>query len=94
MFSTETRVEFNQDPSRDRTVLDLVAGDRPGLLSKVGQAFIACGVDIEAAKIMTIGERAEDVFYITDESGKPLDDAAEQRLRDELMKRLGEPTPA
>ena len=54
----------------------------------LGQAFIACGVDIETAKIMTIGERAEDVFYITDEAGAPLDGAAVDALRDELYRRL------
>ena len=37
---------------------------------------------------MTIGERAEDVFYITDESGSPLDDDAQQRLRDVLIRQL------
>ena len=71
-------------------MLELVTADRPGLLSKVGQAFIAQGVDIETAKIMTIGERAEDVFYISDESGAPLDAAAQERLRDELLTRLDE----
>jgi len=94
MFSTETRVDFSRNPSGDRTVLELVAGDRPGLLSKVGQAFISCGIDIETAKIMTIGERAEDVFYLTEESGQPLDDEAEARLRDELMQQLGNPSTA
>jgi UTP:GlnB (protein PII) uridylyltransferase len=39
---------------------------------------------------MTIGERAEDVFYITDESGSPLDDDAQQRLREALIHKLDE----
>ena len=68
--------------------MELVAADRPGLLSKVGQAFISQGVDIETAKIMTIGERAEDVFYICDEQGAPLDAAAQERLRGEILARL------
>ena len=42
------------------------------------------GIDIDAAKIMTIGERAEDVFYITNEQGEPLDADAEERLRKAL----------
>jgi [protein-PII] uridylyltransferase len=68
--------------------MDLVAADRPGLLSKVGQTFIELGIDIEAAKIMTIGERAEDVFYISDEAGRPLDSEAKQQLRDNLVAKL------
>ncbi len=90
MFTTATSVDFAYDSSDDRTVMELVAADRPGLLSKVGQVFASCGVDIEAAKIMTIGERAEDVFYICDEQGRPLQAEAQQRLREGLLEKLGD----
>ncbi len=90
MFTTKTTVDFINSPEQGRTVMELVAADRPGLLSKIGQTFIKQGVDIQTAKIMTIGERAEDVFYITDESGSPLDDDAQQRLRDVLIRELDE----
>ena len=90
MFTTHASVEFGADTLHGRTVMDLVAADQPGLLSKVGQVFIELGIDIEAAKIMTIGERAEDVFYISDESGAPLDDAAKEQLRDKLVAKLGD----
>ena len=89
VFKTETRVDFVDDASPDRTVMELNAADRPGLLSQVGQVFVDRGIDIEAAKIMTIGERAEDVFYISDESGRALDSAARAALRDALVDKLG-----
>ena len=92
MFTTTTSIEFDSDISNGRTVLELVAADRPGLLSIVGQAFIAQGIDIEAAKIMTIGERAEDVFYISDERGRPLNEEAKDRLRNELTEKLASTT--
>jgi [protein-PII] uridylyltransferase len=88
MFTTRTSVEFSPSSSSDNTVLELVAADRPGLLSAIGRVFIERGIDIEAAKIMTIGERAEDVFYIRDESGKPIDKNAEEELRQALLTRL------
>jgi [protein-PII] uridylyltransferase len=88
MFTTETVVEFSDNPADGKTVLDLVAADRPGLLSKIGQAFIEQGIDITAAKIMTIGERAEDVFFIERVGGASLDDEAQQRLRDRLIEKL------
>ncbi len=88
MFTTKTTVKFGESPVQGRTVMELVAADRPGLLSKVGQTFIKQGVDIKTAKIMTIGERAEDVFYITDEAGSPLDEEAQQHLRDGLVSLL------
>ena len=90
MFTTPASVEFSADTTHGRTVMDLVAADQPGLLSTVGQTFIELGIDIEAAKIMTIGERAEDVFYISDESGAPLDAVTKEQLRDKLVAELGE----
>jgi len=92
MFKTRTSVEFSPGTSSNNTVLELVAADRPGLLSMVGQVFIEQGVDIEDAKIMTIGEKAEDVFYVCDESGEALDDDALGRLRTALIKRLDQET--
>jgi [protein-PII] uridylyltransferase len=88
MFTTRTNIEYSPGTSRNNTVLDLVAADRPGLLSTVGQVFIEHGVDIETAKIMTIGEKAEDVFYVCDESGEALDENALERLREALLARL------
>jgi [protein-PII] uridylyltransferase len=85
MFTTRTGVDFNRENTRGLTVMELVAADRPGLLSIVGKVFIDLGIDIDAAKIMTIGERAEDVFYISDEAGAPLGDEAKSRLREQLI---------
>ena len=90
MFTTKTIVEFGENTPDGSTVLELVAADRPGLLSKVGKAFISRGVDIQAAKIMTIGERAEDVFYVSDETGAPLDAEAKQQLSNALIMELGD----
>lgn len=88
MFTTRTTVEFSPSTSSDNTVLEIVAADRPGLLSEIGRVFIEQEVDIEAAKIMTIGERAEDVFYISDEAGRPLDENTQEELRQALLTRL------
>ena len=92
-FSTKLRVSFSEDPAHRRTVMELVASDRPGLLSAVGQVFIRQHIDIDTAKIMTVGERAEDVFYISDEQGLPLDQRAKAALEAALVERL-ETTPA
>jgi [protein-PII] uridylyltransferase len=88
VFNTRTSVEFGQNPRDRRTFMELVAADRPGLLSKIGQVFIELDIDIAAAKIMTIGERAEDVFYISDTSGVALDEEAQEILRKALVAKL------
>jgi [protein-PII] uridylyltransferase len=88
MFSTPTQVNFTLDSRNDRTILELVAADRPGLLSEVGKVFKAEHVTINGAKIMTVGERAEDVFYITDTEGRLLQEEACQRVQDTLVRAL------
>ena len=88
MFSTRTEIRSSEDLGRRRTVLEIVAADRPGLLSKVGQVFVEYGIDIETAKILTIGERAEDVFYVVDQHGEPLSDTVCRALEADLIERL------
>ena len=88
MFSTATQINFSEDGVNGRTILELIAGDRPGLLSEIGKVFMAEQVDINTSKIMTVGERAEDVFYVTDYDGKPLDAHARERLEQKLVEAL------
>lgn len=88
LFATKTLIHFEQDLTRSRTVMDLVTGDRPGLLSIVGQTLNEFEINIETAKILTIGERAEDVFYVVDKNGQTLDDEACNKLRDVLIERV------
>jgi [protein-PII] uridylyltransferase len=88
MFSTPTHVNFSLDTRNQRTILELIAADRPGLLSEVGKVFKTEGVDINGAKIMTVGERAEDVFYITDMDGCVLDLETCGRVQDALVRAL------
>jgi [protein-PII] uridylyltransferase len=88
MFTTPTQITFTDDAVQRRTILEIIAGDRPGLLSEVGRVFQAERIDVVTAKIMTIGERAEDVFYVTDEHGSPLSDDARRRLQEQVAQAL------
>jgi [protein-PII] uridylyltransferase len=71
-FKTPTKVVFSQDRRNGRTVLELDTSDRPGLLSRVGRVLVEQQVKLQNAKIATIGERANDVFFITDRTGAPV----------------------
>ena len=90
MFRTPTQISFAEDTAGGRTIMELVAGDRPGLLLAVGKVFRELGVEIKAAKILTIGERAEDVFYLTGHDQQPLDATVREALSRTLDQRLGE----
>ncbi len=94
MFSTPTRIAFSDDEAGQRTLLEIVAADRPGLLSEVGKAFVEAGIVLRAAKVMTIGERAEDVFFVTDRGGHVLDERAQADLAERLAGRLDDPPDA
>jgi [protein-PII] uridylyltransferase len=63
------------DAVREVSVLEVISLDRPGLLARIGEVFVEFGVICEAAKIQTLGERVEDVFFITDTQQQPIVDA-------------------
>ena len=65
-----------------------MAADRPGLLCDVGKVLMQQQVELHAAKIMTVGERAEDTFYLTDFGGQPLSGAASEQLKARLVQVL------
>ena len=90
VFRTPTQISISVDERNARSVLELVAGDRPGLLCDVGKVLWEEHVDLGAAKIGTMGERAEDVFYITDRTSRPLAEAAAERLRTRLLEALSQ----
>ena len=76
MFTTPTQITWQDDVRNKRTVLELIASDRPGLLSEVGKVFMHERIVLLGARITTVGERAEDVFYIADAEDRPLSPAA------------------
>lgn len=73
-FSTHTRISFAKDPTHERTAMRLITLDRPGLLSEIGQAFAACEIRLQHAKIATLGAEVEDIFFIADRNNRPLSD--------------------
>jgi [protein-PII] uridylyltransferase len=88
MFNTPTQINLSVDERNARSVLELTAGDRPGLLCEVGQVLMQERIELHAAKIMTVGERAEDVFYLTDFDNRPLSPAAAEQLKERLVQAL------
>jgi [protein-PII] uridylyltransferase len=88
MFNTPTQIVMSIDERNQRSVLELIAGDRPGLLCDVGKVLLEERIELHTAKIMTVGERAEDVFYITDYDHRPLTEDAAERLKNRLTQVL------
>lgn len=66
-----TLVNRNGDGFSTLTVL---TADRPGLLARIGLLFHDLEVAVLGARIATLGERVEDVFYLQARSGGPIAD--------------------
>lgn len=85
-FPIEPEVSIHPDDKGVYHILSVVAGDRPGLLSRIAQVFLHHGIALHMAKIATLGHRAEDTFII---KGSKLGDAkAVLKLETDLLKQL------
>lgn len=95
-FTLPTQVYISNDLNNLRTLIEVITPDRPGLLARIGRIFVEFDLWLQNAKIATLGERVEDVFFVTLQNGNPLSDPElckqlEARLCDELDKEAKEP---
>ncbi|ELI5720539.1 bifunctional uridylyltransferase/uridylyl-removing protein GlnD [Vibrio fluvialis] len=93
-FKVKTQVDFLPTKSKKRTLMEFVALDTPGLLATVGATFAELHLDLHAAKITTIGERAEDLFILTGAHGARLSEEEELALRERLIENVSELAPS
>ncbi|MEX1196980.1 MAG: [protein-PII] uridylyltransferase [Pseudohongiellaceae bacterium] len=71
------------------TILELSCIDRPGILAAIGKVFAEQNIQLLNARIATLGERVEDLFFITDWEDHPLTDPERnEQLRKALKEAL------
>jgi [protein-PII] uridylyltransferase len=85
--AVETRVGYDDTSSAHSTLLEIMVQDRPGLLYDVGSTLARLGCNIDVALIDTEGQKAIDVFYLT-ERGKKLSQQKQELLREVLQSTL------
>lgn len=89
LFTTPTRTSMSTDLNKGHTILEVITPDRPGLLARVAQIFNQYDLRLQNAKIATLGERVEDVFFITNSEQKPVEDPALCReIQDAICREL------
>lgn len=71
-FVLEPEVTINNQWSDRYTVIEVSGLDRPGLLYELTTAISKLNLNIASAHVATFGERARDVFYVTDLLGAQL----------------------
>jgi [protein-PII] uridylyltransferase len=88
-FTVEPQVVIDNTLSDALTVIEINGLDRPGLLYDVTRELSDLNLDIASAHIATFGEKAVDVFYVTDLTGKKITSSSrEGRIREGLTKVL------
>jgi [protein-PII] uridylyltransferase len=88
-FTVEPQVVIDNTLSDALTVIEINGLDRPGLLYDVTREISDLNLDIASAHIATFGEKAVDVFYVTDLTGKKITSSSrEAAIRERLTKAL------
>jgi [protein-PII] uridylyltransferase len=84
-FTVEPEVIINNSLSERLTVIEVSCRDRPGLLYELTSALSDLSLDIASAHVTTFGEKAVDVFYVTDLVGKQVvNEARQAAIQDRL----------
>lgn len=76
-FSKPIETSIHNPPGKNYSTLEVNCPDQPGILACVGKVFAELDINLKDARITTLGERVEDLFFITDKHGNPLSDEAQ-----------------
>lgn len=79
-FKVKTQVSFIESTTKNSTMVEIVALDHPGLLANIAAVFQKNKLQLHSAKITTFGEKAEDVFTISNSDNQALTKAQERAL--------------
>jgi [protein-PII] uridylyltransferase len=85
-FTVAPEVLIDNTLSNQFTVVQVSGLDRPGLLYELTNAISDLNLDIASAHITTFGEKAVDVFYVTDLTNKKIVSPQRQKaIQDRLL---------
>ncbi len=91
-FKVPPEVLIDNTLSNQFTVIEVSGLDRPGLLYNLTNTLSDLNLDITSAHITTFGEKAVDVFYVTDLTGKQIVSPQRQKaIKTQLMGVLDTP---
>jgi [protein-PII] uridylyltransferase len=91
-FTVPPEVLIDNTLSNQFTVVQVSGLDRPGLLYELTSTLSDLNLDITSAHITTFGEKAVDVFYVTDLTNKKITDPRRQKaIEERLLAVLGAP---
>ena len=87
LFKIKAQVKILQTQQQNNSLIEVICRDRHGLLSLIAKALLSLDISINAAKIMTVGARAENTFWLSIYN-KPLNKKQLQQLQKTLVELL------
>jgi [protein-PII] uridylyltransferase len=82
------RINFSVNKKWNLTQVEISVIDKQGLLSNIAYVFYQLNISIINARIATLGERVEDVFFVSSAQNKLLSKDEERALQRALEERL------
>ena len=90
-FSQHVETEIINSDDKPYTTLEINCPDQPGILASIGKIFVDHDIQLQNARIATLGERVEDLFFILDhDSNKITDPEVIARLQEDIRQELGD----
>ena len=86
LFSKEIYVRIINFDRKPFSTLEINCPDYPGILAFIGSVLAEESLRIKDARITTLGERVEDLFYVTDLQNKPLRGSKNLRMKEQNIK--------
>ena len=88
-FDIQPMIEINTIESVNQSSVHIDAVDQPGLLSAIARVFSELDLQINDARIVTLGERIEDTFFVSDQDGNAVTEEDDlKNLRTRLLEVL------
>ena len=92
LFKSSPIINYQNSDQNKYTILELYTNDRPGLVSIVAQVFIDCKIHLINAKLVTLVDQVENVFFITTLDHKILSANRKLQLKKALVHALSDTT--
>ncbi|NYT52263.1 MAG: [protein-PII] uridylyltransferase [Candidatus Vesicomyosocius endoextente] len=87
-FDHRVKVSFSLNEQWNLTQLEINALDKQGILSNIAYVFFELNILLINARIATMGERVEDVFFISNSKNEPLSMSEKLTLKESLEEKL------
>jgi len=87
-FDHKMKINFSHSKKWNLTQVDINTIDKQGLLSNIAYVFYQLDIHLVNARISSMGERVEDIFFVSNAKEQPLNTAELKQLKQALEEKL------